>query len=168
MTLLGERLREQGYPHEVVNASISGETTRGALSRLPRALEQHTPAVVIIELGGNDGLRGITLEEMERNLARLVELGQAAGARVLILGMRLPPNYGPEYTERFHAVYRRVADKFGVPRVPFFLEGVATEPGLMQADGIHPNAAAQPRLLDTVWPRLKPLLGPAKTATGAG
>lgn len=157
--LLGERLRRQGYPHEVVNASTSGETTRGALARLPRALERHAPEVVILELGGNDGLRGITLEEMERNLARMVELSQAAGARVLILGMRLPPNYGPAYTERFHAVFRRVADRYGAALVPFFLDGVAMDRALMQADGIHPTAQAQPRLLENVWPALEPLLG---------
>lgn len=168
VSLLTARLRAAGLPHEIVNASTSGETTRGALSRLPRALEQNRPQIVVIELGGNDGLRGITLEEMERNLDRMVELSQAAGASVLILGMHLPPNYGPAYTERFHAVYHRVADQRRTALVPFFLEGVATDPAFMQPDGIHPTASAQPRLLENVWPALVPLLGTRTARDAAG
>jgi acyl-CoA thioesterase-1 len=158
VNLLQQRLREQGLAYEVVNASISGDTTRGGLARLPRALSVHQPRLVIIELGGNDGLRGVAPQEMERNLVQMVRLSQQAGARVLLLGMRLPPNYGPVFTQRFHAVFHRVADQTGVPLVPFFLEGVATEPALMQDDGIHPTAAAQQRMLENAWPALNGLL----------
>jgi acyl-CoA thioesterase-1 len=158
VNLLQQRLREQGLAYEVVNASISGDTTRGGLARLPRALSVHQPRLVIIELGGNDGLRGVAPQEMERNLVQMVRLSQQAGARVLLLGMRLPPNYGPVFTQRFHAVFHTVADQTGVPLVPFFLEGVATEPALMQDDGIHPTAAAQQRMLENAWPALNGLL----------
>lgn len=156
--LLKQRLSRLQLETEVVNASISGDTTRGALSRLPRALEVHAPDIVVIELGGNDGLRGFPIEVMRENLAQMVAMSRAAGARVLLLGMRLPPNYGPEYTEKFHQVYRDLAKDKQVQLVDFFLENVATNPELMQADGIHPTAAAQPVLLDNVWPKLKPLL----------
>ena len=158
VSLLAERLGSQGYPHRVVNASISGDTTRGALARLPRALEVHDPAIVVIELGGNDGLRGFQPDVMRENLEQLVALSRASGARVLLLGMHLPANYGP-YTKTFHQVFLDIAREHEVPFLPFFLDGVAMDPGLMQADGIHPNAQAQPRLLDNVWPRLEPLLG---------
>lgn len=156
--LLQARLTERGRPHRVVNASISGDTTRGALARLPAALERHRPSVLVIELGGNDGLRGIDAAEMRANLRRMVELGRASGARVLLLGMLLPPNYGKAFVERFHRVYHEVAEEMRVPLHPFFLEGVAEDRMLMQNDGIHPTAEAQPRLLDNVWPVLEPLL----------
>nr|WP_123400940.1 arylesterase [Inmirania thermothiophila] len=156
--LLGRRLAERGYPHRVVNASVSGETSGGGLERLPALLARHRPAVVVVELGGNDGLRGLGLERTRANLAAVVRRARAAGARVLLVGMRLPPNYGPLYTRRFAALYREIARDEGVPLVPFLLEGVALAPGMMQADGIHPTAAAQPRLLDNVWPHLEPLL----------
>lgn len=157
--LLERRLRREGYDYRVLNASVTGDTTRGGLARLPDLLERHDPSIVILELGGNDGLRGISTREMRQNLERMVERSREAGARVLLLGMRLPPNYGAAFTERFHQVYHRVAREQDLPLVPFLLEGVATDETLMQADGIHPNAAAQPVLLDNVWPRLQPLLG---------
>jgi acyl-CoA thioesterase-1 len=158
VTLLQERLTSGGYGYRVVNASASGETTGGALARLPRALDKHRPAIVIIELGGNDGLRGLPVGDVRSNLESLVRQSKDAGARVLLIGMRIPPNYGPAYTKSFHDIYAEVAAGASVPLVPFFLDGVALDDGLMQEDGLHPNAAAQPKLLDQVWPRLTPLL----------
>jgi acyl-CoA thioesterase-1 len=159
VTLLQQRLRSQGYGHRVVNASSSGETTGGALARLPRALQLHRPAVVVVELGGNDGLRGLPVAEVRANFERIVALSRAAGARVLLLGMRIPPNYGPRYTREFEALYGELAQRLSLPLLPFFLDGIALDDQLMQNDGIHPTAAAQPRLLEAVWPVLEPLLG---------
>jgi acyl-CoA thioesterase-1 len=156
--LLQARLKAEGLPQRLVNASISGDTSRGGLARLPEALKRHRPSILIIELGGNDGLRGISPQEMKSNLGRMIGLARAAGARVLLVGMRLPPNYGLAFTERFERVYHELAKERGVPLVPFLLEGVATDRALMQADGIHPNAAGQPRVLDNLWPYLDPLL----------
>lgn len=167
VALLEARLKAQGYGDEVVNASVSGETTEGGVARLPRALSLHHPRVVILELGGNDGLRALPLEQMRADLLRMVDLSKAAGAKVLLLGIRIPPNYGPQYSAAFSAVYAEVARARGVPFVPFLLEGVALEPDLMQADGIHPNAAGQPRLLENVWPALTPLLEPSAPAKHA-
>jgi acyl-CoA thioesterase-1 len=158
VTLLQERLTSAGYGYSVVNASASGETTGGALARLPRALDKHHPAVLIIELGGNDGLRGLPVADVRSNLESLVRLGKETGARVLLVGMRIPPNYGPAYTTSFHDMYGEVAARERVPLVPFFLDGIALNDSLMQDDGLHPNAGAQPKLLDQVWPRLLPLL----------
>lgn len=158
VSLLAQKLEAEGYPHRVVNASISGDTTRGALARLPRALEVHAPALVVIELGGNDGLRGFPPEVMRENLESLVELSRTAGADVLLLGMHLPANYGEAYTARFHQVFVDIAKREQVPFLPFFLDGVALKPDMMQADGIHPSADAQPRMLENVWPALEPLL----------
>lgn len=158
--LLQRRLDETGRPYMVVNASISGDTTRGGVARLPRALNIHQPALVIIELGGNDGLRGIPPEEIRRNLSEMVRLSEESGAAVLLTGMRIPPNYGPEYTQEFRDAYREVSDETGVPLTPFVLEDIALEPGMMQEDGIHPTAAAQPLILDKLWPWIEPLLGP--------
>lgn len=158
VALLENRLQRSGYPHQVINASIGGDTSAGALARLPRALARHRPSVVIIEIGGNDGLQGLPLDEMMANLGHMIRLSRQAGARVLLLGMRLPPNYGPEYTKRFHASYDELARATGVGRVPFFLEGIAGNPALMQADGIHPQASAQGKMLANVWPHLLPLL----------
>lgn len=155
---LRTRLDDAGYSFDVVNASISGETTRGALARLADLLEQHKPAIVILELGGNDGLRGLPLAAMRSNFKRLIEQSQQAGAQVLLLGMRLPPNYGKAYTEKFHAVYTELAEEHEVALVPFFLAGVARQAELMQPDGIHPTAAAQQQLLANVWPILQPML----------
>lgn len=158
VALLQGRLKAQGYGHRVINASSSGETTGGALARLPRALERHRPDVLIIELGGNDGLRGLPLAEVRGNFEELIRLSREAGARVLLVGMRIPPNYGPSYADGFHALYGELARRHQLPLVPFFLDGIALDDGLMLDDGLHPNAAAQPKLLDLVWPQLKPLL----------
>jgi acyl-CoA thioesterase-1 len=159
VALLERRLTKQGYDYRVVNASASGETTGGARARLPRALELHDPQIVVLELGGNDGLRGLPLKQIRDNLAFLIERSLESGARVVLVGMRMPPNYGEEYAERFHALYGELARQYGVPLVDFFLEGVALDEELMQADGIHPTAAAQPRLLENVWPALKEAIG---------
>jgi acyl-CoA thioesterase-1 len=158
VALLQTRLRDQEYGYQVVNASVSGETTAGGLARLPRALTLHQPKIVILELGGNDGLRALPIAQMRANLARMMDLAAAAGAKVLLLGMRMPPNYGPDYTEQFQTCYRDLARDKKVPAVPFFLNDVALLPNLMQADGIHPNEQGQPKLLATVWPALQPLL----------
>lgn len=158
VALLDERLSETASTWQVINASISGETTGGGLARLPKALEVHDPAVVIIELGGNDGLRGYPVSRIRENLHQLVGLAVAGGRRVLLLGMRIPPNYGPRYTSAFEAMYRDVAEAHDVRFVPFILEAVALNPGLMQDDGIHPTAEAQPKLLDSVWTELQSLL----------
>jgi acyl-CoA thioesterase-1 len=158
VALLQRRLADQGYGYRLVNASISGETTGGARPRLPRALQLHKPAIAIIELGGNDGLRGLPIRQVKDNLEAMVKQSQASGARPLLVGMRIPPNYGPAYAEQFHDMYAEVGKKLGVPVLDFFLQGVALNDKLMQADGIHPNAAGQPLLLDTLWPVLEPLL----------
>ena len=157
-SLLEDRLAESGYAHRVVNTSISGETTRGGATRLPAALERHGPQVVIVELGGNDGLRGIPLGEIRRNLQNMIDASLAAGARVLLAGVYIPPNYGPAYTQGFKQIFADLSARDEVALLPFILEGVALDPELMQADGIHPNSAAQPKILDNVWPVLLPLL----------
>ena len=161
VALLQQRLRKSGYGHQVVNASVSGETTGGALARLPRALAVHRPQLVILELGANDGLRALPPAQMQANLLKLVRTSRAAGAQVLLLGMRIPTNYGPAYSRQFEAVFATVARTEKVPLLPFFLEGVAQDPAMFQADGLHPVARAQPRLLQNVWPALQPLLGRA-------
>ena len=157
-SLLQKRLHNNGYTYRVFNSSITGDTTQGGLSRLPRLLEKHPPAMVIIELGGNDGLRGIPIDVTRANLSALIESSQSAGAIVLLAEMRIPPNYGMTYVEQFNRNYGLLKDKYGVLLIPFLLENVALEPGLMQADGIHPTAEAQPILLDTVWSVLEPEL----------
>lgn len=158
VTLLQQRLESEGFPHQVINASISGDTSAGGAARLPALLEEHRPELVIIELGGNDGLRGQAPAQLQQNLATMVDGSRQAGARVLLLGMRLPPNYGPRYTTAFAQVFSDLAEQKQLPLVPFLLEGVGGVPGMMQSDGIHPTAEAQQRLLDNVWPTLKPLL----------
>ena len=163
--LLGHRLARQGYRYRVVNASIPGDTTAGGLTRLPGDLKRYHPAIVIIALGGNDGLQGLPLEQMRSNLTRMVGLARGAGARVLLVGVRMPPNYGPVYTRRFEAVFKQVAREAGVPLVPEILAGVATHPELMQSGGLHPRAAGEPRVLDNVWAGLKPLLGKPEAAS---
>ncbi len=160
VALLGTRLTDAGLAYRVVNASISGDTTGGGLTRLPQVLERERPALVVIALGANDGLRGIPLGQIENNLKALVRLARGAGAEVLLVGVRLPPNYGAAYTEGFQATLRGVADAEQVPLVPDLLVGVADDWRLMQADGLHPTAEAQPRILENVWPGLEPLLGP--------
>ena len=158
VALLQGRLKKEGYEYRVVNASASGETTGGALARLPRTLEKQRPDIVIVELGGNDGLRGLSIADVRKNFDSILRLSQEAGARILLVGMRIPPNYGPAYTQAFHGLYGELAARHKVPLVPFFLDGIALDDSLMQDDGLHPNARAQPRLLDEVWPMLKPLL----------
>jgi len=168
VSLLEQRLRrELRDPPAVVNASISGETSAGALARLPDLLRKHRPTVVVIALGGNDALRGLPPAQLRGNLERMATLSRQAGARVLLLGIDVPPNYGPAYRERLRRTYAEVAQAQGAALVPFMLEGVALKPGMMQADGLHPTAAAQPRVLDNVWPALRPLLAPA-TGRGGG
>lgn len=158
VALLQQRLKKNNLSYDVANASISGDTTRGALARLGPALDQHEPEIVIVELGGNDGLRGIQLSEMYNNLAAIVTRSRKAGARVLLVGMSLPPNFGPAYVKRFEDVYKRVAAAYGVALVPFLLEGVAEDRSLFQSDQIHPGPQAQPVMLDNVWQQLKPML----------
>jgi len=158
VNLLQQRLTKAGYGLKVVNASVSGETTSGGRNRLPRALEQHHPRIVILELGANDGLRGLPLPAARDNLAAMISAIKAQKARALLVGVQLPPNYGPAYTTRFRDLYTNLAREQKTALVPFLMEGVALDASLMQADGLHPNAAGQPRLLDNVWKALKPLL----------
>lgn len=158
VALLQDRLESEGYGYRVVNASISGDTTGGGLRRLPRALELHGPDIVLIELGGNDGLRGTPVEIIRTNLAEMIRLARGAGAGVILAGMQLPPNYGGPYTEAFSGLYRELAESLDVALVPFFMDGVALDPALMQPDGIHPNSDGQPRLMENVWTVLEPAL----------
>jgi len=159
VNLLQQRVKQQiTPPPAIINASISGETTAGALTRLPGLLEKHRPSVVVIELGGNDALRGLTPAQLQGNLEKMIVASQKAGAKVLLLGIDVPPNYGPAYRQRLRQTYAELAKQYDVPLLPFLLEGVALKPNLMQADGLHPTAAAQPQVLDNVWPLLKPLL----------
>ncbi len=158
VSLLRQRLEHEGFKDSVVNASISGDTTANGQARLPALLAANKPSVVIVELGGNDGLQGHPPEQLQQNLAGMIDAAQAAGAKVLLLGMKLPPNYGARYTNAFAQVYGNVATQKKVALVPFFLEGVGGVPELMQADGIHPAVNAQGKLLENVWPQLKPLL----------
>lgn len=156
--LLQQRLAKRGYPHIMINASISGDTSASARTRLSGSLERHRPHIVVLEIGGNDGLQGLSADVLYRNLGAMIVESRKSGARVILLGMRMPPNYGPAYTKRFFQVYRRVALEKKVALVPFFLEGVAGQPALMQGDGIHPRAEAQPLLVDNLWPALEALL----------
>jgi len=156
VALLQQRLRDRDVT--VVNASITGDTTRGGLARLPALLERERPSILVIALGGNDGLRGLPLAQTRDNLARMIVMGRAQGAEVLLLGVKLPANYGRTYGEKFHRVFLDLAATERVASVPFFLAGVAETRDLMQADGIHPSAAAQPRILENVWSGLEPLL----------
>lgn len=158
VTLLEKRLEEQSYHYRVVNASISGETTQGGLTRLPELLRQHQPSLVLLELGGNDGLRGLPLHLMQNNLSRMIDMSRNAGATPVLLGIQLPPNYGRRYTSAFAAVYPNLAEQKQTAVVPFILEKIAIYPDLMQSDGIHPKAEAQRQLLDNIWPVLEPLL----------
>lgn len=162
--LLQTRLADQGFPHRVVNGSVSGETSAGGRSRLTAALARHEPEIVILELGANDGLRGLRPALLADNLEAMVADARAAGARVLLVGMQMPPNYGPAYTRGFAQTFAAVAEGQKVALVPFLLEGFADEPEHFQADGIHPNAGAQVRMLDTVWAGLQPLLGERRAA----
>lgn len=156
--LLQQRLQAARLPHRVVNAGISGDTTAGGLARLPRTLARERPQIVILELGANDALRGLSLSQTRANLARMIELSQAAGARVLLVGLRIPPNYGSVYANKFQQIYPELARQYQVPLLPFLLEGVAGQASLNLDDGIHPNARGQRILSDTVWRNLQPLL----------
>jgi acyl-CoA thioesterase-1 len=158
VALLKERLGKEGYGYDVVNASIAGDTSAGGLARLPRLLEKHSPAVVVIELGGNDGLRGQPIEALKDNLAKMIEQSQRAGARVAIAAVQIPPNLGPAYTRALSAVYPELADRFKVTLVDLSLADVALKPGLMQGDGIHPNAEGQKVVFANVWRVLGPML----------
>lgn len=160
VSLLGARVKQERPDYSVANASISGETTSGGLARFDKALAQHRPAVVILELGANDGLRGLPVTQMKANLAAMIEHAQRAGARVVLTGMRLPPNYGPDYTRAFEDAYAELAKRYKTALVPFLLEGFAEKPELFQPDRIHPTEAAQPMILDLVWKALRPLLAP--------
>lgn len=158
VTLLQNRLAAKGYGHRVVNASISGDTTGGGLRRLPRALKVHSPSIVLIELGGNDGLRGTPIEIIRDNIARMIEMSLADGARVILAGMMMPPNYGQSYTDGFAGIYAELAAEYDVALIEFFMKNVALNFSLLQPDQIHPNAAGQPFLLDNAWPVLEPML----------
>ena len=168
VSLLAQKLAREGYGFQVANASVSGETTAGGLARLPRALQAHHPSIVILELGANDGLRGLPLEQASDNLGRMIVLARDAGARVLLLGMLMPPNYGERYTEAFRQMYVETATSYRVTLVPFFLDRVALHAQLMQADNMHPNELGQPLLLENVWPKLMPLLQRAARPAEAG
>jgi acyl-CoA thioesterase-1 len=155
VALLAQRMTAQGYPHPVVNASISGDTSHGALARLAPLLADVRPQLTVVELGGNDGLRGVPLAELRRNLDEILTRVCAAGSAVLLLPMKLPPNYGPAYTQGFEQIYRDLAAQHGVRLGLFLLEEIALNPGLLQADGIHPTAEAQPIILDRIWPLIE-------------
>ena len=160
VSLLQQRLATEKFPHQVINASISGETTSGGLYRIDALLAKHQPKVLILSLGANDGLRGLPLKATQSNLETMIRRAQKNHAKILLVGMRLPPNYGPAYTEKFHRLFEQLALKFHTKRVPFLLAKIATKREYFQADGLHPTAEAQPLLLDTVWPALMPMLKP--------
>ncbi len=158
VSLLQQRLADEKQSINIVNASISGETTAGGLTRLPALLQQHKPSALIIELGGNDGLRGLSLAATQANLREMIKMAERSGARVLMLGMQVPPNYGPDYSKRFAAMYQGLARERSMKLVPFFFSGLEDTDKYFQPDRIHPNQRAQSVLLDNVWPALKPLL----------
>lgn len=158
VALLGKKLHQEKRPWRIVNASVSGDTTRTGLGRLLPALKHHKPTIVIVELGGNDGLRGFSFKEMEQSLSKIIGISHDHGARVLLVGVRLPPNYGPYYNQQFAALYQRLAQRFQIPLVPRLLAGVAEHRELMQADGMHPLAAGQARVMQNVYQVLEPML----------
>jgi len=158
VALLQQQTRNEGYEVTVINASVSGDTTRTGLSRIDAALQAHTPSIVIIALGGNDGLRGLAFSEIESSLANIIQHCRSDNARVLLVGIRLPPNYGPEYNQQFAALYRRLSDRYEVPLVPQMLDQVADYRGLLQDDGMHPRAEAQPQIMMNIWKGLQPML----------
>jgi acyl-CoA thioesterase-1 len=158
VALLGQRLQADKIAANIVNASISGDTTAGGLSRLPALLQQHHPSVVVLELGANDGLRGLPVKSAETNLRTMIDMAEKAHAKVLLVGMRMPPNYGRAYTERFAGMYKDLSKQEKVPLVPFMLDGVAQEPANFQADRLHPVANAHPTILNNIWPQLAPLI----------
>jgi acyl-CoA thioesterase I len=158
VALLEERLKREQLDYSVVNASISGETTAGGLARMDFTLQKHKPRIVVLELGANDGLRGLPVPQMRKNLAAMIERSQKAGARVLLVGMKMPPNYGPDYSGAFEASFAELAKRHKAALVPFLLEGFAENPDMFQPDRIHPTAEAQPLMLERVWQALRPLL----------
>lgn len=162
VALLQKRLQKNAYPHHVVNASVSGDTTRTGLNRLPDAIKQHQPSIIIISLGGNDGLRGLPFSEIEASLTEIINQCQQQGIAVLLAGVRLPPNYGAYYNSRFAALYEKLSSTYKVGLVPQLLANVAEHSELMQADGIHPRASAQKRIVENVWPQLNKMLDQAK------
>jgi acyl-CoA thioesterase-1 len=158
VAILEDRLSAEAYGYQVVNASIAGDTSSGGLARLPRLIELNAPTIVIIELGGNDGLRGQPVSALRQNLASIIELVLAAGARPLLTGIQIPPNYGPGYTDQFTQLYQDISEDFGVRSVSFLMDGVALKPELMQADRIHPNASGQMPMFENVWAVLEEML----------
>jgi acyl-CoA thioesterase-1 len=158
VSLLQQRLKEQGYEHEVINASVSGETTEGGATRIDTALSDFSPDLIILELGGNDGLRGIPAARMKANFEHIIARAKASGAAVVLLGIRIPTNYGPRYSAEFEAVFRQVSEELKVQWIEFFMEGIALNDELLQDDRIHPNAVAQPLLLDNAWPVIRAAL----------
>jgi acyl-CoA thioesterase-1 len=158
VNLMAQRVKDNQLPHEVANASVSGETTAGGLSRLPAALKQFKPSIVVIELGANDGLRGLPTDAMKNNLEKMIQASKQAGAQVVLLGMLIPPNYGPKYTNGFKAAFLDLSEKYKTPFIPFFLDGISGHSDLVLEDGLHPNVNAQRKILENVWPTLKPLL----------
>jgi acyl-CoA thioesterase-1 len=158
VNLVAQRLKDNQFPYEVANASVSGETTAGGLSRLPAALKQFKPSIVVLELGANDGLRGLPLDAMKNNLEKMIQASKQINAQVVLLGMFIPPNYGPKYTNGFKAVYLDLSEKYKTAFIPFFLDGISGHSDLVLEDGLHPNVNAQRKILENVWPTLKPLL----------
>ncbi len=162
VNLFAQRLKDKQIPYEVANASVSGETTAGGLSRLPAALKQFKPSIIVIELGANDGLRGLPVEAMKNNLEKMIHTSQAAHAQVVLFGMLVPPNYGPKYFYQFKSAFQALADQYKLPFVPFFLDGVSGHSDLVLEDGLHPNVKAQSMLLENVWPTLNGLLNKSR------
>jgi acyl-CoA thioesterase-1 len=158
VSLLQKKLASEHYQYEVINASISGETTSSGVSRIHNALKQVKPSIVIIELGANDGLRGLPIQAMTTNLEAIIQQSKESGAKILLVGMRIPPNYGPQYTKLFSQSYVKLSQVHEIPLVPFMLENIAAKANLIQDDGLHPNAVAQPMILNNIWPHLKKLL----------
>lgn len=158
VNLLREKFKQQHLDYVISNESISGDTSAGGLARIDQVLAKHKPDIVLLELGGNDGLRGLSPQEMKSNLSEMVRRSRQAGAKVLLLGMKIPPNYGRRYIDMFYNIYPQVSAELKVPLVPFILEEVALKPELMQVDGLHPNALGQPLIVEKVWPHLQPLL----------
>jgi len=154
VALLQDQLKKEGFPHRIMNASISGETTAGGLSRLPSTLKKHQPEIIIFELGANDGLRGLPVSQTEKNLRSMTQLADSVGAKSLIVGIKLPPNYGQQYLKQFESVFLSVAQSIQAPLVPFMLAGIADNPKMFQSDGIHPNEQAQKPIFDNIWPTL--------------
>ena len=165
VALLSERLRKEGFPHRVINTSISGETTAGGLHRLDSTLKKHHPQIVLLALGANDGLRGLPVGQTRKNLETMLTMAQQANAQAVVIGIRMPPNYGPEYTRAFERLFTDIGRERSLPVVPFLLEGIADNPRFFQADTIHPNEQAQPKILSNVWPILAPLLSASSGAT---